>query len=133
MLGAAGETVLPFGDVLRRHRLAAALSQEALAERAGLSGRAIADLERGVHQFPYPDTLRRVADALGLSGEEPHAFTEAGTRTKPDETAAVARQHAVLPLPTTSQLRRSRPGACRARGGVGESAYADAVRARWRR
>ncbi len=38
---------LPFGDLLRRLRLAAGLSQEALAERAGLSARGISDLERG--------------------------------------------------------------------------------------
>ena len=38
------------GELVRRHRTAAALSQEALAERAGLSVRAISDLERGVHQ-----------------------------------------------------------------------------------
>ena len=38
------------GDLVRRHRTAAALSQEELAERAGLSVRAISDLERGIRQ-----------------------------------------------------------------------------------
>jgi transcriptional regulator with XRE-family HTH domain len=41
---------------LRRYRVLAGLSQEALAERAGLSRRGIADLERGARRFPYPDT-----------------------------------------------------------------------------
>jgi DNA-binding CsgD family transcriptional regulator/transcriptional regulator with XRE-family HTH domain/tetratricopeptide (TPR) repeat protein len=53
-------------DLVRRHRTAAALSQEALAERAGLSVRAISDLERGVHQTPRLETVRLVAVALGL-------------------------------------------------------------------
>jgi transcriptional regulator with XRE-family HTH domain len=56
-----------FGDLLRRHRLGAGLTQEELAERAGLSARAITDLERGVRRFPYFDTVARLADALGLN------------------------------------------------------------------
>jgi transcriptional regulator with XRE-family HTH domain len=36
-----------FGDLLRRYRLAAGLTQEELAEQAHLSPRAISDLERG--------------------------------------------------------------------------------------
>ena len=38
----------PFADLLKRHRLAAGLSQEELAERAGLSPRGVSDLERRV-------------------------------------------------------------------------------------
>jgi len=53
-------------ELVRRHRTAAALSQEELAERAGLSVRAISDLERGVHRTPRLETVRLVADALGL-------------------------------------------------------------------
>src|SRR5438477_57861 len=41
-----------FGVVLRRYRTVAGLSQEALAERARLSWRAISDLERGVNRTP---------------------------------------------------------------------------------
>jgi tetratricopeptide (TPR) repeat protein/transcriptional regulator with XRE-family HTH domain len=46
------------------------LTQELLAERAGLSPRAIRALERGERQFPHPHTLRALADALELSAEE---------------------------------------------------------------
>src|ERR671912_2877306 len=53
-------------DLVRRHRTAVALSQEALAERAGLSVRAISDLERGVHRVPRLETVRLLADALAL-------------------------------------------------------------------
>src|SRR3954465_380464 len=55
------------GHLLRLLRTAAALSQEELAERTGLSVRAISDLERGVHQAPRLETVRLLADALGLA------------------------------------------------------------------
>src|SRR5581483_8215191 len=59
-----------FGRLLRRARQAAALSQEALAERAGLSARGISDLERGLRAAPRLATVRLLADALGLSAED---------------------------------------------------------------
>ena len=43
-----------FGMLLRRYRVAAALTQEGLAERAGLSARGVQDLERGVRVAPAP-------------------------------------------------------------------------------
>jgi DNA-binding CsgD family transcriptional regulator len=78
--------------LLRQHRVAAGLSQEQLAERAGLSRRGISDLERGARQMPYPDTLRRLADELGLSNKDRAAMIGAArqrqwsptTQTKPD-------------------------------------------------
>ncbi len=48
----------------------ARLTQEELAERAGLSARAITDLERGVRRFSYLDTVARLVDALGLGDSE---------------------------------------------------------------
>src|SRR5688572_4190010 len=59
-----------FGDLLRRHRIAAALSQEALAELAGISARAISDLERGVKTRPHLETVRLLTDALALNASE---------------------------------------------------------------
>jgi transcriptional regulator with XRE-family HTH domain len=41
----------PFGTILRRLRLKAALSQEALAEGAQLSVNAVSALERGVRRI----------------------------------------------------------------------------------
>lgn len=63
-----------FGSLLRRHRVLAGLSQEALAARAGLSRRGIADLERGARRSPYPDTARRLAAALRLRGTDRDEF-----------------------------------------------------------
>jgi transcriptional regulator with XRE-family HTH domain len=63
--------------LLRRYRVLAGLSQEALAERAGISRRGIADLERGARRFPYPDTALRLAAARELSGAKRAAFMAA--------------------------------------------------------
>ena len=52
----------PFGALLRHHRSQAGLSQEQLAERAGLSRRGIADLERGARLAPYAHTIDRRFD-----------------------------------------------------------------------
>ncbi|MGH3155906.1 MAG: helix-turn-helix domain-containing protein, partial [Streptosporangiaceae bacterium] len=63
-----------FGGLLRRRRLAAGLTQEELAERAGLSVRALRDLERGTTTRPYRNSIGKLADALGLSDAERTEF-----------------------------------------------------------
>jgi predicted ATPase/transcriptional regulator with XRE-family HTH domain len=55
-----------FAERLRLQRRAVGMTQEALAEAAGLSVRAVSDLERGLKHTPRRDTLRALADALGL-------------------------------------------------------------------
>ena len=60
----------PFGERLRNLREAAGLTQEELAARAGLTAKAVSALERGERKRPYPHTVRSLADALGLGGEE---------------------------------------------------------------
>src|ERR1700722_12669333 len=54
------------GEWLRQQRVAAGLTQEDLAERSGVSVRAIADLERGRTRKPYPSSVRALVRALGL-------------------------------------------------------------------
>ena len=68
---------VPFGERLRRLRVAAGLSQEALAERAGLSAQAIGALETGKRRRPYPHTVAALADALELTEKERAALAEA--------------------------------------------------------
>jgi tetratricopeptide (TPR) repeat protein/transcriptional regulator with XRE-family HTH domain len=58
-----------FGLLLKRHRRAAGMTQEELAERTGVSVRAISDLERGLRQ-PRRDTLQLLLDTLQLGADE---------------------------------------------------------------
>ncbi len=74
-----------FGDLLRRYRLAAGLSQEALAERAGLGVSTIAALERGRRNAPRADTLALLADALGLTAHERSALVTVARDSDADE------------------------------------------------
>jgi tetratricopeptide (TPR) repeat protein len=69
-----------FGALLRACRVAAGLSQEELVRRSGLDVRTIRNLERGRARWPYPDTVRRLADALDLSGTDRDAFMAAAGR-----------------------------------------------------
>lgn len=55
-----------FGAMLRQFRVAAGLTQEELAQRSGLSARAISNLERGQTSRPFRSSARFLAKALGL-------------------------------------------------------------------
>ena len=66
-----------FAEQLRGHRLARGLTQEELAERAGLSERAISDLERGVKLAPRLSTLRLLVRALSLEDSATEALISA--------------------------------------------------------
>jgi predicted ATPase/DNA-binding XRE family transcriptional regulator len=65
------------------------LTQEELAERAGLSRRGIADLERGARLAPHAHTVERLAAALGLSDVERGTLVAAG-RSHGSERASAA-------------------------------------------
>ena len=69
-----------FGDLLRHHRLAAGLTQEELADRAGLSKRGISDLERGARTRPQRETVKLLAEGLGLAGSTLAAFIAVARR-----------------------------------------------------
>src|SRR5437588_1876810 len=56
--------------LLKRQRLRAGLTQEALAAAAGLSADAISLLERGWRRRPQRQTIERLAGALRLSPSE---------------------------------------------------------------
>ncbi len=83
-VGAMADRTTSFGAMLRRYRDVAGLSQEELAERAELTVQAIGALERGHRRMPYPATVRRIADALGLDDAERAALIAArGAGTTP--------------------------------------------------
>src|SRR5215213_9196101 len=98
-----------FGALLRRHRTAAALSQEELAERAGVSVRALSDLERGVHRAPRLETVRMLAEALGL-GADDRADLLAVARPEAETARSTVQNRLapglVLPLPATRLIGR---------------------------
>jgi class 3 adenylate cyclase/tetratricopeptide (TPR) repeat protein len=63
----AEQAALSFGGLLRQLRAEARLTQEELAEAAGLSPRSVSDLERGINRTAHKDTAGLLADALGLT------------------------------------------------------------------
>ena len=101
-----------FGPLLRRYRLAAGLTQEELAARAGLSVRGISDLERERKTTPRRETVRLLADALALSPRQ-RALLEAAARPQttpfpaPLADAALTPPHNV-PTPLTPLIGRER-------------------------
>lgn len=71
---------LGFGALLRRYRLAAGLTQAALAERARMSLAGIGALERGYRRTPQRETLEFLAEALALEDEQRRTFEAAAAR-----------------------------------------------------
>src|SRR5947209_16911010 len=63
-----------FAEQLKQYRAAAGLTQEQLAERAGLSVRGISDLERGINRRPQSDTLAQLINGLQLGTAEKAAL-----------------------------------------------------------
>jgi predicted ATPase/DNA-binding XRE family transcriptional regulator len=95
-----------FGQLLRRLRHAADLTQEQLAERAMVSPRSISELERGSSHWPRVDTINLLADGLKLTGSERAAFVGlARGRYAPDpaETPVIRLR---IPTPPTPIIGR---------------------------
>ena len=69
-----------FGELLRRFRGHAGLTQEELAERSGLSVDAVGLLERGLRQRPQRVTITRLTAALALTRDQA-AQLEAAARS----------------------------------------------------
>lgn len=95
-----------FGQLLQRYRVAAGLTQEELAEEAGLSVRGISDLERGIKRHPRPYTARQLADALHLTPIDRAVFLQVAHGEQiPAEPADPAGTQA-LPVPPTPFIGR---------------------------
>ena len=85
-----------FRDLLRSARLRAAFSQRELAQRAGISERAVSDLERGLKKRPHPYTLRALAEALALDGEAFVAKADIDERTVQKKSLMPDGQHKTM-------------------------------------
>jgi transcriptional regulator with XRE-family HTH domain/tetratricopeptide (TPR) repeat protein len=73
----AAQSDTPFAGLLRQERTGARMTQQDLAEAAGLSERAVSDIERGLVRKPRKETVSLLADALGLEGAGRGAFESA--------------------------------------------------------
>ena len=89
-----------FSRLLTRHRNAAGLTQEQLAELANLSVRGISDLERGAKTKPHVHTVEALADALELTPEDRDTFRSAVHRERG--------LYAISSAPASLPLRRRR-------------------------
>jgi transcriptional regulator with XRE-family HTH domain len=76
-----------FGDLLRRHRLGAGLTQVTLAARANISLRAVQHLEAGAG-LPQRETTRRLVESLALDSAARAEFEMAAARTPRRHTVA---------------------------------------------
>src|SRR5829696_327486 len=103
-----------FGDLLRRHRDLANLTQEDLAERTGLTPQAISLLERGERQRPHKYTVEKLAEALGLTGQDLAQFEVLARGFSNHRTPAQPSVHD-LPTPPTPLIGREQEVATIAR------------------
>ena len=85
------EPGLSFAGLLRQLRAEARLTQEELAEVAGLSARAVSDLERGINRTAHKDTALLLAGALNLAGPVRERFVAAARGRGPAADVLAAR------------------------------------------
>jgi predicted ATPase/DNA-binding XRE family transcriptional regulator len=95
---------MSLADLVKKHRLAAGLTQEELAEGAHVSARTISDVERGLRSRIYRDTAERLARALALDDSDRAALVAAGRGRTPAGASGAMR----LPLAPTRLVGRSR-------------------------
>ncbi|MCA2217393.1 ATP-binding protein [Jidongwangia harbinensis] len=98
-----------FGDLVRAHRRRLSMTQEELAERAGVSLRSVGKWEGGQVAAPRPLTLRLLADALELTGTDRETFLRtASAPARPDAPAAPGPTPAQLPAGPAGFVGRDR-------------------------
>jgi predicted ATPase/transcriptional regulator with XRE-family HTH domain len=88
-----------FGELLRHLRIAASLTQEALADRCRISPATVAAIEQGRRKAPRLSTVRLIADALELSAADREILARAADRETPGPPAA-----ALPPAPPSTAL-----------------------------
>jgi transcriptional regulator with XRE-family HTH domain len=115
-----------FATLLRKHRLAARLSQEELAEAARISAAAVGAYERGVRLSPHRVTRDRLADALGLTGaDRAHFVTSAqrklGHLRPPEVAAVVGLWRALLDIQSDEELHATADAAIELLGSIDDT------------
>ncbi|GAA1548187.1 tetratricopeptide repeat protein [Kribbella lupini] len=122
-------------ELLKGFRSAAGLTQEQLAERSGLSVRAIATLETGRRRHPWASTIDRLTTALELSAEQRQTLVDAARRGpasprdgRPvDLTDFVGREQVtagLVDLLTSRRETAAAPISISGMGGIGKTALA---------
>ncbi len=101
------EPELSFAGLLRQLRAEAKLTQEELAEAAGLSPRSVSDLERGITRTAHKDTGVLLAGALGLPGPVRELFVAAARGKTPAAEVLAARQE--VPRASAAAASRALP------------------------
>lgn len=95
-----------FAERLRSLRERAGLTQEELAERAGITAHAVSALERGTRTRPYPHTIRSLAAALDLDADEA-SLLAASVRRRPAPPAGIGPSgRRGVPTPATPLVGR---------------------------
>jgi predicted ATPase/DNA-binding XRE family transcriptional regulator len=100
----AEQPALSFAGLLRQLRGEARLTQEELAEAAGISPRSVSDLERGISKTARKDTALLLAEALSLTGPQRERFVAAARGRGP-----VAEVLAALDGPPVPELEHNLP------------------------
>jgi transcriptional regulator with XRE-family HTH domain/sugar lactone lactonase YvrE len=101
------QPVLSFAGLLRRLRAEARLTQEELAAAAGVSPRAVSNLERGFSRTAHKDTAVLLAGALGLTGPAEELFVAAARgNVPPAQVLAAAESAALRPAAVTGSPYR---------------------------
>ena len=106
---------VPLARLIRSRRASARLTQEELAEKAGISVRTISDIERGLRRFVYRDTAERLAEALEVGSAEKDDFlsvargraevSQSGLHSGPRGLSPVRNR---VPIPPTPLIGRER-------------------------
>jgi tetratricopeptide (TPR) repeat protein/transcriptional regulator with XRE-family HTH domain len=108
--GVAEQVALSFAALLRRLRAESRLTQEELAQAAGLSPRSVSDLERGINQKARKDTAMMLADALALVDPVRGMFVAAARGRVPAAEVLTARAAAAGASVATRTLPRDIAG-----------------------
>jgi transcriptional regulator with XRE-family HTH domain len=82
-VGDAAAEDTSIGELVRRYRRQAGLTQEELGERAELSVRAVRNLEHGRVRRPRRGTIRRLTSALMLDAEQEACLLSAARGVPP--------------------------------------------------